>query len=449
MTTSIHRKRNTGLAAVVVLLLAHAGQATAVVQGVTDPGNTFNLTARAGIINTPDGDSFLVWGYAIGDQVMQYPGPTLIVNQGASVTVTLKSELTAGADPVPVSIVFPGQQGVMATGGSPGLLVNESSGPADTVTYTFTANNPGTYLYQSGTQQQLQIEMGLVGTLIVRPGAAGQAYNHADTAFDHEYLLFLTEMDPRVHYAVGAATSLSALDAIDNTQYHPVLWFINGRNAPDTMAPANAAWLPHQPYDALPRVHAGDIALLRFVNAGRDLHPFHTHGNHLRLLARDGRMLSSAPGAGVDLSTEDFTLKAVTGATYDALWNWTGEKLGWDVFGTNEDLSPEDPYYNHVCADNNGDGFDDATREYCADHDKSFPVVLPSLSDLTFGGFYSGSPFLGAFASLPPGEGGLNLNAGMFFMWHSHTEKEIINNDIFPGGMMTMVIVETPHVPIP
>jgi hypothetical protein len=26
-------------------------------------------------------------------------------------------------------------------------------------------------------------------------------------------------------------------------------------------------------------------------------------------------------------------------------------------------------------------------------------------------------------------------------MWHSHNEKEITNNDIFPGGMMSMFLV--------
>ena len=80
---------------------------------------------------------------------------------------------------------------------------------------------------------------------------------------------------------------------------------------------------------------------------------------------------------------------------------------------------------------------------------KPFPVILPNQQDLTFGGYYSGSPFLGVFGALPPGQGGLNLNAGYFHMWHSHTEKELINNDIFPGGMMTMVIIEPPGVPIP
>ena len=61
---------------------------------------------------------------------------------------------------------------------------------------------------------------------------------------------------------------------------------------------------------------------------------------------------------------------------------------------------------------------------------------------LAFGGFYSGSPYLGALGSLPPGEGGLNPNAGFSYMWHSHTEREMVNNDVFPGGMMTMLIIE-------
>jgi len=65
-----------------------------------------------------------------------------------------------------------------------------------------------------------------------------------------------------------------------------------------------------------------------------------------------------------------------------------------------------------------------------------------------FGGFWSGNPFLGVFGNLPPGEGGLNPNAGFTYMWHSHTERELTNDDIFPGGMMTMLIVEAPGVPI-
>jgi hypothetical protein len=189
------------------------------------------------------------------------------------------------------------------------------------------------------------------------------------------------------------------------------------------------------------RMHPGERLLMRVIGGGRDLHPFHHHGNNTWTIARDGRLLESSPGAGPDLAVSDFTLKVVPGSTYDAIFEWTGKGLGWDIYGTTA-LNP------HSCVDVNGDGFDDATREWCDDHDKPLPVILPNQQDLTFGGHWSGSPYLGVFGALPPGQGGLNPNAGYFHMWHSHTEKEIANNDIFPGGMTT-VIIEPPDVPIP
>ena len=386
-------------------LLLGSTQVTAAIDGITGP--TFDLQASDGYISTPDGDSLLIWGYGEAGGQMQYPGPTLIVDQGDTVTINLTNNL-----PEPVSMVFPGQEGVTASGGTAGVLTNESSAPAEVVTYTFTANRPGTFHYHSGTRPEIQVEMGLVGALIVRPsGAPDQAYSHTDTRFDHEYLFLLTEMDPEIHYQIEAnlQTGAPTYDQVDTTAYHPTM--------------------PHQPYNSLPRIHPGETMLLRVIGGGRDLHPFHTHGNHALLVGRDGRPLSSSSGAGPDLAVADFTQQVLPGATLDALFTWTGEKLGFDIYGH----APDDPL---------------EPAEYAADHGKPLPVVLPEAQDLTFGGFYSGSPFLGAFAALPPGEGGLNANGGLFFMWHSHTERELVNNDIFPGGMMTMLIIEPPGVPI-
>jgi len=414
----------------VLLLSVLASTSQAKIIGIT--GTTFNLTATTAHITTPDGDSVLMWGYAPDGGAMQYPGPTLIVNQGDVITINLTNNL-----PENVSIVFPGIEGVVSTGGADGVITKEAVPGGGTASYTFTATNAGTYFYHSGTNQDLHDEMGLVGALIVRPaGAANQAYGHADSAYSYEYLMFETDMDPSIHHKVEFG------QPVNMTDRHPVLWFLNGRNAPDTFSPDNASWLPNQPYGGLVRVTPGHKALLRFVGGGHDLHPFHTHGNDFTLIARDGRLLESAPGAGADLSFKDYTLRTVPGSTYDALWEWTGEKLGWDVFGT------DTAHMNLGCNDGNGDLYDDVTKEYCPDHGKAFPVVLPELQDLAFGGFWSGSPFLGAFGALPPGEGGLNLNGGMFYMWHSHTEREIINNDIYPGGMLTMMIVEPPATPI-
>jgi hypothetical protein len=33
-------------------------------------------------------------------------------------------------------------------------------------------------------------------------------------------------------------------------------------------------------------------------------------------------------------------------------------------------------------------------------------------------------------------------------MWHSHKEFEMVNNDVPPGGMMTMLVIQHPSVHI-
>jgi FtsP/CotA-like multicopper oxidase with cupredoxin domain len=424
--------------------------ANAVVPGISGPN--FNLVTGTATISTPDGDSLLVWVYGDGVNPVQLPGPTLIVEQGQTVTVNLTNTLAQ-----PVSIVFPGQGKVTATGGKPGLLTREACSPSDTapcggtntVSYSFVASLPGTYVYHSGTNTELQVEMGLYGAIIVRPAGFDQntnrtAYGHPGTAYDHEYLFLLSEMDPFIHDLVDFGFP----EFIDNTTANPVFWFINGRNGVDTLFGDGTPSHPNQPYGALARTRPGEKVLLRIVNVGRNPHSFHPHGNHSIMVARDGRMLESAPGAGPDLATAEFTFTPMPGGTIDAIFNWTSKGLGWDIYG-----DPNEPGFAHTC---NGlsapsNAIDPATGEDCNYHGVRLDskVVLPGLQDLSFGGWYSGSPFLGHFGQLPPGEGGLNLNGGLFFMWHSHQEKELTNFDIFPGGMLTFVIIEPPGTPIP
>lgn len=430
-----------GLMTAVFLIQAFPAQSA--IDGLT--GNTFNLTAKSGYISTGDGGSIFFWGLSGPSGTPQYPAPTLIVNQGETITINLTNQLA-----VPVSLVFPGQSGVLATGGVPGDLTNEASPSGGTVTYTFKALQPGTYSYHSGTNPDLQVEMGIVGVIIVRPYGyvpgdmmTYKAYDHMDSQYDREFLFFLSEMDPTFHQAVEFG------QPVDTTTFKPVYWFINGRTAMDTMLEPNVAWLPSQPYNSMPSMHPQDKVLMRLVGGGRDSHPFHTHGNHVRVIACDGRLLSSGPGLGADLSRMEFTVTVAPGQTTDTIFRWTGEKMGWDIYGTTL------PEFAHTC---NGipveavnpasAGFDPITNEYCPDHGKPFPVLLPSLQNLTFGGWYSGSPFLGAAGALPPGEGGLNPYAGFFFMWHSHNENEIVNNNIFPGGMLTMAVVQHSNVEI-
>src|ERR1700756_3932009 len=170
------------LARLVMIALGLAPAAYAAAPGITGP--TFNLTARAAFMTQPDGAMIYSWGYgcngtpggyapaAISGSFcsnMQVPGPTLIVTQGQTVTVTLTNNLPPAAGNT--SILFPGFQ-VTSPGGSgvAGLLAQEAV-PGGTVTYTFTASSPGTRAYYSGTQGDLQVEMGLYGAIIVLPSS--------------------------------------------------------------------------------------------------------------------------------------------------------------------------------------------------------------------------------------------------------------------------------------
>ena len=434
-------------AAALGLAVAGTAGAQARIDGIPAGGVPLSFTAGAGEVSIPDGGSYHFWGYNAPEanlfNVPQYPGPTLILNQGETVTISLTSSLPFAKC---TSMVFPGHA-VTASGGSQGLLTREACpGDAAPVQYTFIAKEPGTYMYHSGTEPELQIEMGLVGAIIVRPtDGEGFAYNHADTSFDHEYLFLLSSMDPKVHQLAEQ----NRFDEIDLTKRWPVYWFINGRAAPDVLAAPSVNWLPHQPYNSTPRMTPGQRVLVRIIGADQDQHPLHLHGNHYHEIARYGRLLKTNSGALA--SRGKFTTLSVPGQTVDAIFTWTGAKLGWDIYGTPADGMPD-----HTCVDgannetgaNGPDGFADLNAdnpwEYCADHGKKFPVTLPQNQNLTFGGWWSGSPFMGGSGALPPGEGGLNPFGGFFFMWHSHAEKELTNFDIFPGGMLTMLGIAPP-----
>jgi hypothetical protein len=384
---------------------------------------TFNLTANTGYISTPDGNSVFMWSYANGDAPdngqFQSPGPVLCANQGETVVVNLTNTL-----PEPSSVVFPGQDAaVTATGGAPGLLTREAA-TSGTVSYSFTAGSPGTYLYESGSDIAKQLEMGLYGALIIRPSAAGCpvvagtscAYD-ASTRYDpsREFLLLLNEIDPDLHHAVeiGAGYDVNAL--------HNRYFAINGREFPDTIQDNGSALLPNQPYGALVRIQPNTAsstapALLRMINAGANNHPFHPHGNHTRGVAQDGRLLLAQSGAAA--TSEHFGETIGSGQTLDYLLRWDSQATDSSGASFNDDWNPST---------------------------NPLPVAQPNYRDLTFkdgNTYYSGSPYIGYKGTLPTGTVQQNICGEWYFPFHSHALNEFTNFDQGFGGMGTLLRVD-------
>ena len=496
-----------GLAVLTIGALA-AGGAHAAVQGIKGP--TFHLSASADYVSQPDGAQIYSWGYgctsassggvqtwtgtgpAATCPLMQMPGPTLIVHEGDAVTVQLTNQLPLAAGNT--SIVFSGLTVTTDTvdAGTAGLMTQEAKNgtTGNTVTYHFTATKPGTYAYYSGTQSDLQIEMGLYGAVIVVPSGtvgttsvvcpahtlatgetesrlAPSAYNLSDSCYDREFLFQFAEMNSRVHDAVAAqvqtcTTAPCPQVAALMEPYRPNYFLINGRSMPDLMDAPYAPNYPRQPYNGNPQMHPGEQLLMRVIGQGRWQHPFHFHGNHARALARDGNTLLSQTLAADPTQTRSagpllFTIPTVSGQSVDAVFTWTGQGLNWDAYGS--DVATQ----QHSCnakplTATVGDptvqsiGFDPTTHEYCADHGKPIPVTPPDPAIVANGQWYGGTPYIGLSGyistNLPPGTLNQNPGAGYAYMWHSHNEREITTNDVFPGGMLMMMIVEPWNWPI-
>jgi FtsP/CotA-like multicopper oxidase with cupredoxin domain len=519
------------------LALLFTGTAHAAAPGIK--GQSFALTAQAAYLNQPDGEQVYSWGYgcatgftptfapttiaapAGGCPLMQVPGPTLIVTEGQPVTVTLINQLPTAAGNT--SLLFPGFN-VTATGGVTGLLTQEAApGGASTVTYTFTPSSPGTHAYYSGTQGDLQIEMGLYGAIIVLPSAvpancntglaaqnlaaeahwgeadfrlANAAYDHPETCYDREYLFQFAEMDSNIHRAalaqvmdIASCSTTSGTSGrtcptkleVPTEPYAPQYYLVNGRSMPDDMDGNYAPEYPHQPYNGNPHMHPGEQVLIRVIGQGRWEHPFHEHGNHVRILARDGNLLRSVTDSATTPALSGllmFTTDTIPGQSFDGIFYWTGRGLNWDAYGHNA-ASPDAKAKLSCTPDANGYNTSAPTAinyyEWCQDHNKPLeaapfgdvaaggPATLPNPNILTNGPWYGGSPYLGPDATLRAVAPACSITAnancssqqpsntqanppnerGYAFMWHSHNEREITTNNVFPGGMLMMMLVDS------
>jgi FtsP/CotA-like multicopper oxidase with cupredoxin domain len=267
------------------------------------------LCAKAGGITMPDGVSVPIWGYVVdspgfaggcaGEPTL--PGPGLRVGpHDPTLTVHLRNLL-----PEPTSIVVPGQTALMTpvwwdgdtvtTGGARTSatqrvrsFTHEAAADGGEATYSWSNVRPGTYLYHSGTHPQVQVQMGLYGSLIrnakevdlLPTGRAVSAYD--GVPFDSELVLLFSELDPAQHAAIASGTYGTAQGPTSTLHYAPAYFLINGR-------PFSAGEGP------LASVAAGERTLIRFLNAGLQSYAPVLQGLHMRMIAEDGYPSRWAP----------------------------------------------------------------------------------------------------------------------------------------------------------
>ena len=337
---------NVGLAAAAIGLMASSAAAQTTVNLIAAPVTKTVTLPNGNTVSVP------MWGYALDgncpppstatncyDGVVNYgevvtvPGPRISVPPGDSqLTVKLTNRL-----PEATSLVIPGQPFVAApvrVGARVRSMTPEANPNGGVATYQFTGLKPGTFLYQSGSHSAVQVQMGLYGAMtkdavaavagvpaipavppvldtdgitVITPGKAevpavpavpGQAYAGAE--YVNEAVLVYSEIDQALHEAVNAGTYGQPGGLTSTINYRPSLFLINGES------------YTHESLATIASGNAGEVTLLRLLNAGLRTHAPVLDNASLRIVAEDGNVLPFAK--------DQAALMLAAGKTHDALW---------------------------------------------------------------------------------------------------------------------------------
>ena len=196
----------------------------------------------------------------------QWPGPTIRVTEGDKVRAIFKNNLkeTTGVHFHGVDFENFFMDGVP-------FVTQLPIPPGESFTYEFVASPAGSMMYHSHHNATDQVGRGLLGAFIIDP-------KEPTVKYDREYIWISND-------TLGGFT-------------------INGHGFP-AVVPVLAA--------------VGETVLIRYMNEGIMMHPWHSHGYAQRVVARDGRPLGSA-------EFECDTLGVNPGERFDV--TITAERLG-------------------------------------------------------------------------------------------------------------------------
>jgi FtsP/CotA-like multicopper oxidase with cupredoxin domain len=175
-----------------------------------------------------------------------WPGPRLTVIEGDRVRATFTNNMSEST-----GIHFHGQALPNAMDGVP-HITQDPIPPGGSFTYEFVARTTGSHMYHSHHNATDQVGRGLLGAFIVQPKDPAKRY---DKLYGATQDIVWISND-----ALGGFT-------------------INGRGFPAT-APIVATF--------------DETIVIRFMNEGNMMHPWHLHGMPMRVVARDGYPLGAA-----------------------------------------------------------------------------------------------------------------------------------------------------------
>lgn len=238
-----------GMAAVLMLCGAAAVHASSYV---------LYIKAGTHTINGAGGTTINVWGYTDNSTAApMVPGPVIESHESETVTVTVYNQDSRSHN--------------FVVGG---LTTDTTAIPAGSnKTYSFTTPNAGVYMYSDTLNSNINREMGLYGAVVVRAAGGANVAWTGGPSFDVERLWITSDMD-KPNWNDVASTG----GTVNTATYRPNYFMMNGMGGHDAMRDPNTELI----------AAAGQVGLVRIVNAGQFDESLHFHANHFQIIAVNG-----------------------------------------------------------------------------------------------------------------------------------------------------------------
>lgn len=271
------------------------------------------------------------WNYLWSLQTTaSIPSPIIWADQGDRIYITLINlgmPVSGLEDPHTIHLhgahVATQLDGFPETSFSVPMWMNPTEMPP-TATYYFLPEHPGTYMYHCHVEASEHVQMGMYGALVIYPSVESLemadikmdtcgnwrykgkiqnqipqyashrqfAFNNIQTFFDKEYVMLLSDLDLKWHQTVQ--TTLQTGITFNASDFKPNFWLVNGRAFPDTLLPhpqtppANSdPNLTQINYESYVHVATDQKFLLRMINMGYAVVPWHIHGWHFTVIGKD------------------------------------------------------------------------------------------------------------------------------------------------------------------
>ncbi|MBD7911219.1 multicopper oxidase domain-containing protein [Clostridium cibarium] len=351
-------------------------------------------------------------------------------------------------------------------------------------TYFFEPEHPGTQMYHCHVEASEHVQMGMYGALVVYPSKKSLekagitqdqkgrwylhrehqcqipitatnrnfAYNDINTYFDKEYVMLLSDIDSVWHDAVWKPDPNNPFNAVN---FKPDYWLVNGRAFPDTLLPhpqtpssGSNSNLTQINYESYVHISTNEKFLLRMINLGYQVVPWHIHGWHFTVVGKDAH---PSP-----------FLKIATKLNYLERNDPMGYIDDMDYMDNMEQMDHELQNMGFTATIGSGETYDllliaedkrPVYRKYIVKGEDSIQDKIPSLcsqladmevADIPTEPVNCPNYNTVNYIDICQGNQGDDKFFPQFYPAHNHDDYKVTNNGVYPGGQLIFIQTDAP-----